>query len=315
LGLFFGYLIELADPSDNDPDHPISKLIHWYPENSGNQTLIEILTMGADMDYATLINMMYYLPELPLDPNYEFPVGRARELGFESEEDLDHIRRLVEKLNAFYTESGFEKIWNDLEPYRAETLAQLARLKPSDPFMDEIEGFYGTAFDQYEIVPSLTIWHGPGWGVTDKKREKATFILGPMKVNYVFEDENFQSLTIHEFGQSFANSTVLQYGAELEKTKELFNPVQSDMVPQGYSDWQTCMLEHFVRAGEVIVMQELGNHAKSEVLLKDYRDKRKFIYLDFVVKKLRDYRLEEKRAYHKAVHATLSDLDRHYLSE
>ena len=29
---FFGYLIELGDPSDNDPNHPISKYIHQYPE-------------------------------------------------------------------------------------------------------------------------------------------------------------------------------------------------------------------------------------------------------------------------------------------
>ncbi len=68
------------------------------------------------------------------------------------------------------------------------------------------------------------------------------------------------------------------------------------------------MIEHFVRAGKVIGMQELGNHSKSEVLLKDYRDNPKFIYLDFVVKKLREYRLEAGYGYPDSVSATLADL-------
>ena len=159
---FFGYLIELGDPSDNDPNHPISKHIHQYPENSTNETLFDIFTAAAHMDYTTLIHLMYYLPELPLDPNYQLPVQRARELGFESAEDTDRIRTLVIMINSFYAESRFENIWADLEPYRGEKLAQLTAIKPSDGFMKEIEKFYGLSFDQYEVVPSLTLWSGPG---------------------------------------------------------------------------------------------------------------------------------------------------------
>ena len=71
------------------------------------------------------------------------------------------------------------------------------------------------------------------------------------------------------------------------------------------------MIEHFVRAGEVIGMQ-VGNHSKSEVLLNDYRDNPKFIYLDFMVKKLREYRLEAGYGYPESVRATLADLDQSF---
>jgi hypothetical protein len=120
-------------------------------------------------------------------------------------------------------------------------------------------------------------------------------------------------LFIHEFGHSFVNRTVLQHNAQLEKTKELFLPVKEAMIPQGYQDWQTCMIEHFVRAGEIIVLDQLGDHTQSEELLNNYRDNRKFIYLDFTVDKLKEYRLEKKLYYQESVRATLSDLYKYHI--
>ncbi|MBC2838347.1 DUF4932 domain-containing protein [Robiginitalea sp. SC105] len=306
---FFGYIIELGNPGDNDPDHPVSVAINQYPENRNNETLFEIFSLAGDMQYSSIINLMYHLPEFPLDPGYQLPIQRAMDLGFGSAEEIKAIRTLVNKVNSFYLESQFESIWTSLEPYRAATSGQLEELKPGGTFMEAMESYYGSTFDRYEIVPSLTLWPGGGWAVSSEGSGKATFILGPIRENYIFRDAGFQTLALHEFGHSFVNHVVLRYGVQLQKTAELFNLVREDMVPQGYSNWKTCMIEHFVRAGEVLVMEQLGDTDRSSELLEDYRDNRKFLYLPFIVEKLRAYRLEGKHSYPEAVRATLSDLE------
>ena len=310
---FFGYIVELGDPSSNNPDHPISKVIHMYPENSENEKLFEIFSIAGKMDYSTIINLMYYLPELPLEPDYELPEDRAKSLGFKSEKELNTLRKLVHLLSAFYIESGFDSIWTGLKLHREDALGVLNEMRPSAIFMEKIESFYGSTFTSYEIVPSLTIWSGPGWGITNSKREKATFVLGPMQKNYVFRDKNFESLAIHEFGHSFVNAIVLKNTEVLEQTNSLFAPIQSEMTAQGYSNWNTCMIEHFVRAGEVIVTEQLGNHNRSTALLKEYKINRNFIYLDFIVEKLNEYRLEKKLDYQESVALALSDLEEKFI--
>ena len=136
-----------------------------------------------------------------------------------------------------------------------------------------------------------------------------------MKKNYVFKDKGFQSLAIHEFGHSFANLIVLQHEVQIKRTEVLFKALERDMVLQGYSNWESCMIEHFVRAGEVIVMDQLGNQRKSKELLQDYRDNRKFIYIDFIIQKLKEYRFVKKFDYQQSVTATLTDLEKYYLKE
>ena len=37
-----GYIVELGDPSDNDPNHPISIEINKWPEDRNNPVLFEI---------------------------------------------------------------------------------------------------------------------------------------------------------------------------------------------------------------------------------------------------------------------------------
>ena len=309
---FFGYIVELGDPSDNDPNHPISQLIHQYPENGNNENLFEIFALAASMDYSTIVNLMYNLPELPLDPGYELPKNRAVELGFNNEVELNTLRTLVKKINTFFNDSRFESIWNDLAHYRAQTKVELEELKPTKDFMEEIETFYGASFKHYEIVPSLTVWSGPGWGIKNEQAEKAIFILGPLKKNYIFKADHFQTLTIHEFGHSFVNHIVSQYDTAIKKTEALFPPLQADMEAQGYTNWETCLIEHFVRAGEVIVMEQSGDQTQSKALLKDYRDNRKFAYLPFVVQKLNKYRLGNGLTYDESVKKTLLDLDLEY---
>ena len=303
---FLGYIIELGDPSNNDPNHPISKIIQQFPENKNNPLLGELFELAGGLDYSTLMNLMYKTPEFPLASGYKVPAELNLALGFEKYSQT--LQQIIEKTNAFYTASNFEKIWNDLAPHQQEVLNFISKNKPSEKLFKAVENYHGYSFDTYEIVPSLTLWNA-GWGIKTKSKNKASFIFGPLETNYNFDkNDEFTNLTIHEFGHSFVNHVVLQNREAIKLTESLFTELKSDMVPQGYSGWETCMIEHFVRAGEVIVQEILENEMQRDALLQDYVENRSFKYLPFIVERLKKYRMEDKNTYEIAVQKTFRDL-------
>jgi len=307
-----GYIIELGDPSDNDPDHPISIEINKWPEDKTNPTLYKIFELAGDMDYGSIISLFYSLPDLTLQNNNEIPLEILKNYITGTAEEIEKIRKLVNLSIKFSQESHFEKVWTNLAPFRAETLNTIAKMKPSESLIYQMEKFYESDFSSYEIVPSLTIWSGSGWGFKNKQKNTASFILGPLGKNYVFDESRFTNLAIHEFGHSYVNHVVIQHEDIVSRTANLFESIKADMLPQGYRNWETCLIEHFVRAGEIIIPELSGNSSESKDLIKDYTENRKFIYIAFIIKKLRYYRLGKKYSYQDAVQRTLLDFEKKY---
>lgn len=305
---FLGYIIELVDPADNDVNHPIRKMIHQYPEDIKQPVLGEILQTGENIDYSTLIHMMYFLPEFPLDTNYEVPNSLKILLGYTSEQDGKTLNLLVQKTNNFYKVSKFEQVWNNLLEERKKVTQFIRDNKPKKEVFHYMEAFYGKEFRKYHIIPSLTIWTA-GFGVNDSGKNTANFVLGPLRKNYEFDHkQDFLNLTIHEFGHSFVNSVVAANSSTINESEKLFIPLKESMTRQGYSNWLTCLIEHFVRAGEVIVNEQLGNKKASEDLLKAYSKDRDFRYLSFIVKQLKKYRVQENYTYSVSVQKVIEDL-------
>ena len=110
------------------------------------------------------------------------------------------MKKLVALANEFYLESNFEKIFENLAKARQEVISRMEAAMMSDKEISNLEDFYGQAFDQYLVVPSLTIWSGPGWGfptqATDSRN--ANFILGPLSKNYDFSDTDIRQLSQRE---------------------------------------------------------------------------------------------------------------------
>jgi len=304
-----GYIVELGDPSDNDPNHPISIEINKWPEDKNNPILFKIFEIAANMEYGMLIHLLYSLPEFPLKENYKLPTEVLKEHGYESEVEIDKIKTLIEKVNLFYSQTKFDDLWTNLSPYREETLKLLNERKPTESLITEIESFYEKSYEHYEIVPSLTIWSGPGWGIKNDETKTAIFVLGPLNKNYDFSDERFQNLSIHEFGHSFVNDVVLLNKDLINETEKLFTPtIKDSMSPQGYNNWQTCVIEHFVRAGEIIIPELMGDASQSKSLMKYHTEDKQFVYLPYIVEQLTHYRVDKKFTYKKSVRKTIEDM-------
>lgn len=312
----FGYLVHLAEPEQNDPGHPVSIELNKYPEDHKNPLLMQIFERSSKMTYAFFVDLLYNLPELPLDQDYNLQSFLTEKYPEKDMQELEKITVLVDLLNEFVLTSGFENLWINLAPHRSKTLELLTQNKPTDALLSKMEFIYQQQFPSYTIVPSLTVWSTAGWGLRNTKDLGAVYILGPLEKNYDFtHPDQFINLAIHEFGHSFVNAHVLKHTAVIAETQLLFDPLKTSMTQQGYPGWDDCLVEHFVRAGEVFIPETLDMAVDTKDLLEDYTRNRNFIYLPFIVKKLKHYRLEQGLPYAKAVELTLIDLKHEFLRE
>ena len=307
---YLGYIIEMGDPSSNDKTHPIYKIIYQFPSNKNNKTLFKLFELASDIDYSTLVNLMYYLPEFPLDDDFKMSDKLKTYLGFNSDKNKNTLQEILEELNTYYKESNFETIWQQLQPEIDKIQSDLKDYLPENKLINQMEEFYQQSYESYYVLPIITLWQA-GFAIRDFEKNKSIFVLGPLQKNYGFKGETqFIDLTIHEFGHTFVNHIVLNHKDEIDKTKHLFTDISIDMKKQGYTNWETCVLEHFVRAGEVIIRENVGNQKQSEYLLNQYSKERNFKYLSFIVNKLKYYRIDKKLDYDKAVLNTLKDLSK-----
>lgn len=309
-----GYLIHLADPDNNDPNHPITKELNNYPEDKQRPVLGAIFATAGNMDYGTIIRLFYSLPEFPLSETYEVQDSLLSSFGYDTPSQKEEIRKLISNVNQFSKESGFEKLWENLTAYRDSTAALADQNKPTEALLNKMEAFYQQEFNGYQIVPSLTLWAGPGWGFTDENNT-ATFILGPLAKNYDYSDEAYlQSFSVHEFGHSFVNSIVLNHARKvIDEMAHLYEPIQENMTRQGYGNWSSSVVEHFVRSGEIIIADQMKDDKLKEELWSDFVEEREFIYLPFIVDKLKHYRYKKEFSYEESVALTLRDFQKNHV--
>ncbi|WP_115462199.1 DUF4932 domain-containing protein [Winogradskyella aurantiaca] len=312
---FFGYLVHLGEPGDDDPNHPISIILSNYKDNQSNPLLQEIYGNASDFTFAMFVEFFYNdLPELPFSSDYNLDGLIQKKYHYKSEEDKEALKDLMLLVNRFYRESQFETIWNQLEPHRAKTFENLKNRLPSDSVIKLMESFYEQHFNFYKIVPSLTIWPTAGWGLKNSELSTDSFILGPLQKNFDFTDmARFENLAIHEFGHSFVNHIVLENNNTISNTSSLYEPLKGKMIPQGYNDWENCIIEHFVRASEIIIPELLNNGTQTDTIRDDYINNRGFVSLPFIITQLKHYRLTKRYSYKESVRRTIEDLKERYL--
>ena len=246
-------------------------------------------------------------------------------LNFSKEKNIDEAKKNVEiflnGLNAFAEEIRFENYLTESKEYYEKSIAEIQSNLPNKSFVMAMESFYKVAFDNYLLVPSLTIPKGMGFGIknTDEGETKVYNVFGALDIqefeardnlNMGFANqEKIRELSVHEFGHSFVNPVVAQLPDSLfTETEHLFKPLITEMSNQGYNTWEVCVYEHFVRAGEIIIAEKLGEKEASEVLLRDYQQKRQFKYLPEILIELRKYDLGEYGSYYETVENTMKKL-------
>ncbi|MET0464511.1 MAG: DUF4932 domain-containing protein [Chitinophagaceae bacterium] len=237
----------------------------------------------------------------------EFAPGR------DSLETTRQASIFLNALNNIYIKMSFEKYYVDAAVYYQQTLEEVRSALPKKGSIAAMEQFYGKRFTEYTVMPSLTIPSGMAFGLKlPGARGTAVFnLFGPFAVPQINRNapidmgyhnpQHLLELSVHEFGHSFVNPvTAALPDSLLLSSRAHFEPIREAMDNQGYPTWKSCVTEHFVRAGEVIIAKRMGRTAAADELLKSYIQKRKFIYLPVIIDAI-EHAMKEGRTYEDAV--------------
>ncbi|MBO9658358.1 MAG: DUF4932 domain-containing protein [Chitinophagaceae bacterium] len=199
-------------------------------------------------------------------------------------------------LNNIYRKMSFDKYYQEAAVYYQQTLKEIRTALPPAGSIAAMESFYGKRFAEYSVMPSLTIPSGMAFGLKIKEtRGTAVFnLFGPFAVQKIDRRDSINmgfnnpqhilELSVHEFGHSFVNPVVDALpDSVIFSSRAKFEPIREAMNNQGYTTWKSCLSEHFVRAGEVMIAKRMDRTNAAANLLKDYMEKRKFIYLPVII--------------------------------
>lgn len=239
----------------------------------------------------------------------------------DSTEAKANATAFIDAMNHLYNEVDFESYMQQNADKYENAKSQVKAGLPDNRFVPAMESFYQGHLDSYMLVPSLMIPPGMGFGVKYNagKQTRAFHIFGSFappsyaadsQLNIRFDNKkHLLELSTHEFGHSFVNSAIDRIPAELiTATQSLYEPIAQAMSDQAYTSWKSCLYEHFVRAGEIIIAQNLGNFADAQALKEHYITNRKFIYLPELLIDLESYNVSKKDSYMQAAERAVKRL-------
>jgi hypothetical protein len=280
---WFGYDLMLARQYSAFRDDADLQTAAGYLENMEAAELFPLLLNVADFPQASLRK------DIMLDKIAGFAPGK------DSLAAATAATHFLDALNRFYRRSSFEQYYRQAHGYYQHALSGIRSVLPARGSIAAMEKFYGKHFDGYVLMPSLTIPSGMAFGVKLIRGGRTVIynIFGPYAVPLLdttrmqlgFDNaQHILELSVHEFGHSFVNPVVLDLpDSFFQATASLFTPLVEAMDNQGYQTWKTCLVEHFVRAGEIIIARKTGRVREADDLLKNYVETRKFVYLPKII--------------------------------
>ncbi len=331
---FLGYEGRQLESSDDYLSGRKIKKKDWYGyglslyrkyksfENSKNLAVAIGFAENIWLDY--LINLLLQLDDFPnarLKPGIEAKYYIRFSTKRDSLEAKTNAGIFIDALNKLYKEVSFDKYLSDNQKKYKNAISQVQSGLPDQRFVPAMESFYRQRFDHYTLTPSLTIPTGMGFGVKFSLDDKTRVfhVFGPFTVQHFTDEANLNmgfrdekhllELSTHEFGHSFVNPAIDQLPKELiSSTEVLFAPIKDAMSNQGYNNWKSCVYEHFVRAGEIIIAQNLRRTSDAQRLRLSYQQNRKFIYLPQILEELDAYNKTKTITYQQAVESAMKRL-------
>jgi hypothetical protein len=213
----------------------------------------------------------------------------------------DSLSMLMREMNDFYNTSQFHRFYTSHRKFY-DSLIHTAtdKLKGADTIIGLMERHYGKKNKDYTIVLA-PLEHDGGYGplVSAKDGNHVYAIIGPMedsKGTPVFNvDALLSEYVLHEFSHSFCNPAILKYMPQLASDTCLLKPIKKSLREQGYGSWQACVIEHFVRANEILLNEMVFGKDKAEAIRKTMVEDDKWIYLDGLIPLMRQYAANRKK--------------------
>lgn len=300
------------------------KLYLDYKSYATSKNLMQCFSVADHLWLDYLTAFLLQVDEVP-NAKLNDTVNESYYINFSKEKNSEEAKKNAEiflnGLNAFSKEIKFETYLTNAKVYYKKVIEEIKNELPDNRFINNMEAFYKERFDSYILVPSLTIPKGMGFGIKNvySGQTKVFNVFGALDAQLFNDIENLKmgfanqeklrELSVHEFGHSFVNPVVAKLPDSLfTQTEHLFTPLKSAMYDQGYNTWEACVYEHFVRAGEVIIAEKIGEDENAKKLLLNYIEQRKFKYIPLILEELRRYDKGAYDSYYDLAEKTMKKL-------
>jgi len=219
------------------------------------------------------------------------------------------LKKYIENLNRFYIDRELDSFFDTNAHFINGGIKEVINNAPKN-YLSKMEKYYGEKFAVYKFyinpfdaVPyEIDFWHGNGPKILTEKGTIANMISSaylPLKKQTNIDEyqefgfnypKTIKFLITHEFGHSFVNHTLKSYTNEINKYENLFySGLNEKMNPQGYSNWTTCIIEHFVRLGEIRIAVINGEKERARQLREMHINEFSFVLIPYFEKTIIEY--------------------------
>ncbi len=188
----------------------------------------------------------------------------------------ERLEDFIKALRSFAEESDFMGFFEEQAGFYGEIVSEAQAAMGDTDYAATLEAYYGLQQNSYNLIlaPLFRGGYGPRlerddgtfdvynitgpWGVQDGQPQYGS----PGAVKYI---------CIHEFGHSFVNPIVEEFGTETNRYSALYEPIADEMKRQAYGGWLTCAHEHIIRAVTArMAVHEAGEAAGRGMLSREY---------------------------------------------
>ncbi|MCE5271469.1 DUF4932 domain-containing protein [bacterium] len=279
-----------------------------FGHHSAVETARSLLSKGFWLD--AMLTLPVYCSAFPqasleADPGEAFFLRASGGQGVEAGRAL--IDKFLQDLNSFYREAEVDQYLTANDSLYRGVLAEVRKNLPPQRLICVMERYYRTENPGYTLIPSPLLPFSNGFGLrrmTDRG-PLAFNIFGPQvspsdKERFRFgydAPESIDELCVHEFGHSFVNPCTESPASRdaIDKYAFLYEPLETVMRQQGYTNWWVCVTEHLVRLGEIRISYALGDPERAERIRNRHVKDRKFIYLPVLEDRIVAYESSPER--------------------
>lgn len=242
--------------------------------------------------YDAIPQSLYYFDEdFRMREDIEFDGEVLRRAG-----GKENLVDFIHQLKEFRMDSDFELYFKDNKGMYLDIMGKGQDMVTTYKVAETIEEFYGVPLEN--PVVTITPFTTNAYGTSISRKDGSIEMLPTLGV---YEDkENFIALLIHEFSHGYVNPLITEHLDVVEKTKDLYEPIEESMVKHAYPTWEISVNEHIVRANTAIMIKNIFGESAYKYELIINRD-RGFKYIDDVVESLTYY------TEHRDVYPTFED--------
>ena len=294
-----------------DRDIPYSKKIIKNFKSFKTQDAVKMtntLLKKYGFSYDAPVEFMLYLsqpPELKLNlPFSDYLIERAY-----NEDNLEQYRKSIKE---FSENANFGTFWNKNIPFYNQILDMTVKRMNRTDWIQVLEEYYNETQKSYNIIISPAFMGGYGPHIPDSDGKK--MIYACIHTNDIIDgipylnNNGMLYYVWHEFSHSFVNPLTEKCAERVTASEKLFEPIKNFMYRHAYTDWETCVNEHIVRAIEVRLFELYVNEEKSKEKLNN-EIKNYFIYIEPLIEKLKEFEKQREEQ-----HITFSDFYPEFLN-